>query len=128
MRVFFIYSFALGVAFFFLVNAMWVLFETTGMLDKVNEVLKPITTTEDKSGIIIQDYLNSSKVLSFSLLVSITVWTCSTLFATFGAIIYNCTNSLIGGFEITLSQPETANPKTANIRKSNKTPENHTNQ
>lgn len=124
MKLTFIYSFVLSVAVLIAVYFSWTLLEASGIIEKTNEITTSLTANETDTGVVVEDYINSSVILRYGIILSITIWTVSTVLATLLAVIYNLTNKLVGGIEITLSQPITGLDQTSG--KSNYKPANST--
>ena len=61
---------------------------------------------QDSAGFDVTDYLGTSRILGFTILVSIIDVVLLTAIATLGAFLYNMAAALLGGIEVTLAEDE----------------------
>ena len=78
-----------------------------GVWDSINSAVASIVEGDSgNSTFDVTDYVGMSRVLGFTLLVSVLDVVLMTALATLGAFIYNLSAGFVGGVELTLAEDE----------------------
>jgi hypothetical protein len=103
MKTAFLLSVALGIVMIVAVAIVWGVLSAAGVWDSVNRTVQDIVGS-DSSSFNVKDYLGTSRVLGFTMVVSVIDVVLLTAVATLGAFLYNMAAALIGGIEVTLAE------------------------
>jgi len=103
MKMAFLLSIALGVVTIVAVAVVWGVLGAAGVWDSVNSSVQDIVGPES-GGWNVEDYLGTSRVLGFTMIVSVVDVVLLTAVATLGAFLYNMAAALLGGVEVTLTE------------------------
>jgi hypothetical protein len=105
MKVSFLLSIAFGIVTVVSVFMVWSVLGAAGVWSSINNTVSDTVSSPDNlSTFNIEDYLGMSRVLGFTMLVSVIDVILITAIATLGAFLYNMAASLLGGIEVTLSE------------------------
>lgn len=104
MKTAFLLSVALGVVTVVSVLMVWTVLEAAGVWDSINQAVQNILGGESAADFDIEDYLGTSRVLGFTMLVAVIDVVLLTAIATLGAFLYNMAAALLGGIEVTLAE------------------------
>ena len=105
MKVSFLLSIAFGIVTVVSVFLVWSVLGAAGVWDSINNTVSDtVSSGNNVSTFDISDYLGMSRVLGFTMLVSVIDVILITAIATLGAFLYNMAASLLGGIEVTLSE------------------------
>ena len=105
MKVSFLLSIAFGIVTVVAVFMVWSVLGAAGVWDSINNTVSDtVSSPTNTSTFNIQDYLGMSRVLGFTMLVSVIDVVLITAIATLGAFLYNMASSLLGGIEVTLAE------------------------
>jgi hypothetical protein len=105
MKVSFLLSIAFGIVTVVSVFMVWSVLGAAGVWDSVNNTVSDtVSSGNNVSTFNIEDYLGLSRVLGFTMLVSVIDVVLITAIATLGAFLYNMASSLLGGIEVTLAE------------------------
>ncbi len=104
MKTAFLLSIALGVVTVVSVLMVWTVLEAAGVWDSINQAVQNILGGESAGDFDIEDYLGTSRVLGFTMLVAVIDVVLLTAIATLGAFLYNMAAALLGGIEVTLAE------------------------
>jgi transmembrane protein DUF3566 len=106
MKVSFLLSIAFGIVTVVSVFMVWSVLGAAGVWDSVNNTVSDTVSSGNNvsSSFNIEDYLGLSRVLGFTMLVSVIDVVLITAIATLGAFLYNMAASLLGGIEVTLAE------------------------
>ena len=104
MKTAFLLSIALGVVTIVSVLMVWTVLEAAGVWDSINQAVQNILGGESAGDFDIEDYLGTSRVLGFTMLVAVIDVVLLTAIATLAAFLYNMAAALLGGIEITLAE------------------------
>jgi hypothetical protein len=104
MKTSFLLSVALGIVTVVAVAVVWSLLGAAGIWDAINSAVGDVVSEDGESTFAIEDYLGTSRVLGFTMLVAVVDVVLVTVVATLGAFLYNLAAALLGGFEVTLSE------------------------
>jgi hypothetical protein len=107
MKVAFLLSIAFGIVTVVAVAMIWQVLGAAGVWDSINSTVA--TANLDSSGgssFDIQNYIGTSRVVGFTMLVAAVDVILITAIATLGAFLYNMAAALLGGIEVTLAEDE----------------------
>lgn len=104
MKTAFLLSIALGVVTVVSVLMVWSVLGAAGVWDSINATVQNILGGESAGDFDIENYLGTSRVLGFTMLVAVIDVVLLTAIATLGAFLYNMAAALLGGIEVTLAE------------------------
>jgi hypothetical protein len=105
MKVSFLLSIAFGIVTVVSVFIVWSVLGAAGVWSSINNTVSDtVSSGNTVSSFNIEDYLGMSRVLGFTMLVSVIDVILITAVATLGAFLYNMASSLLGGIEVTLAE------------------------
>jgi hypothetical protein len=105
MKTAFLLSVAFGVVTFVAVFMVWSVLGAAGVWESINATVASVVEGENNSSTFdITDYVGMSRVLGFTLLVTVIDVILLTAIATLGAFLYNMAAALLGGIEVTLAE------------------------
>ena len=102
MKTAFLLSIAFGVVTVMVVLVVWSVLGATGLWDSINATIGNVLGSN--STFDITQYVGTSRVIGFTLLVSVIDVILLTAIATLAAFIYNMAAALLGGIEVTLAE------------------------
>ncbi len=102
MKLSFLVSVALGIAFVVMTAALWMVLAGMGTFDKVNGIVGDIIQNNGRPFDIL-DYVGFDRVVSLAIVFSVIDIVLMTAIATLGAFIYNVSANLVGGLHLTLT-------------------------
>jgi len=105
MKMSFLLSVALGVVTVVAVLIVWSVLSMAGVWDSINTSVQDVVGDQG-SGFDIHDYLGTSRIFGFTLVVAVVDVVLLTAVATLGAFLYNMAANLLGGVEVTLSEDD----------------------
>lgn len=105
MKTAFLLSIAFAVVTVVSVFIIWSVLAAAGVWDSINQTVQDVVGDES-SGWDVEKYVGISRVMGFTLLVSVVDVILITAIATLGAFLYNMSAALVGGVELTLSEDE----------------------
>ena len=106
MKTGFLLSIALAVVTVVSVMVVWSVLGMAGVWDSINATIQSVLGDQATSTFDILDYVSTSRVLGFTLLVSIFDVLLITAIATLSAFVYNMAAALLGGLEVTLAEED----------------------
>ena len=107
MKTSFLLSVAFGVVTFVAIFMVWSVLGAAGVWDSINSAVASIVEGDSgNSTFDVTDYVGMSRVLGFTLLVSVLDVVLITAIATLTAFLYNLAAALLGGIEVTLAEDE----------------------
>ncbi|HWJ10383.1 MAG TPA: DUF3566 domain-containing protein [Nocardioides sp.] len=104
MKTSFLLSIAFAVVTVVSVAMVWQVLGAAGVWDSINSTIQESIGGEDVAGFRIEDYVGTSRVLGFTMLVAAIDVVLITAAATLVAFLYNMSAALLGGIEITLAE------------------------
>jgi hypothetical protein len=104
MKTSFLLSIAFAVVTVVSVAMVWQVLGAAGVWDSINSTIQESIGGEDIAAFRIEDYLGTSRVLGFTMLVAAIDVVLITATATLLAFLYNMAAALLGGVEITLAE------------------------
>lgn len=103
-------SFLLAVAFAVVtvvsVFIIWSVLSAAGVWDSINDTVRDVVGGEEAADWDVEKYVGLSRVMGFTILVSVVDVVLITAIATLGAFLYNMSAALVGGVEVTLAEDE----------------------
>jgi hypothetical protein len=106
MKTAFLLSIAFGVVTVVSVLMVWSVLGAAGVWDSINRTVQDVVGGQDSAGFDVEDYLGTSRVIGFTMLVAVIDVVLLTAIATLGAFLYNMAAALLGGVEVTLAEDE----------------------
>lgn len=104
MKTAFLLSIAFAVVTVVSVAMVWQVLGAAGVWDSINSTIQESIGGEDVAGFRVEDYVGTSRVLGFTMLVAAIDVVLITAAATLMAFLYNMSAALLGGVEITLAE------------------------
>src|SRR3954467_9626562 len=104
MKTAFLLSIAFGIVTIVSVLMVWSVLGAAGVWDSINQTVQDIVGGQDAAGFDVENYVGTSRVLGFTMLVAVIDVVLLTAIATLGAFLYNMAAALLGGIEVTLSE------------------------
>lgn len=102
MKMSFLLSIALGIVTIVSVLILWSVLGAAGVWDSINKSVNDIVGQGSVWNI--SDYLGTSRVVGFTMIIAVVDVVLLTAVATLGAFLYNMAAALLGGIEVTLSE------------------------
>ncbi len=106
MKTSFLLSIAFGVVTVVSVLMVWSVLGAAGVWDSINQTVQNVLGGEDSTTFDVQDYVGTSRVIGFTMLVAVIDVVLLTAIATLGAFLYNMAAALLGGIEVTLTEDD----------------------
>ena len=106
MKTAFLLSIAFGVVTVVSVAMIWQVLGAAGVWDSINSTVTDVLGGESAQTFDIQNYVGTSRVLGFTMIVAVVDVILITAIATLGAFLYNLAAALLGGLEVTLAEDE----------------------
>ena len=106
MKTSFLLSIAFGIVTVIAVAVVWGVLGAAGVWDSVNQTVQDVVGGDSSSTFDVQDYVGTSRVLGFTMIVAVVDVVLITAIATLGAFLYNLAATLLGGLEVTLTEDE----------------------
>ncbi len=107
MKTSFLLSVAFGVVTVVAVLMVWSVLGAAGVWESINQTVQDVVGGQDTASTFdVQDYLGTSRILGFTMLVAVIDVVLLTAIATLGAFLYNMAAALLGGIEVTLAEDE----------------------
>ena len=104
MKTAFLLSIAFGVVTVVSVAMVWQVLGAAGVWDSINSTIQESIGGPDTANLDVEDYVGTSRVLGFTMLVAAVDVILLTAIATLGAFLYNMAAALLGGVEVTLAE------------------------
>ena len=106
MKPSFLLSIAFGIVTVVSVAVVWAVLGAAGVWDSINSTVTDVLGGESAQTFDIQNYVGTSRVLGFTMIVAVVDVILITAIATLGAFLYNLAAALLGGLEVTLAEDE----------------------
>lgn len=106
MKTAFLLAIALGVVTVIAVAVVWSVLGAAGVWDSINKTVQEVIGGESGTTFDVENYVGTSRVLGFTMIVAVVDVVLITAIATLGAFLYNLAASLLGGIEVTLAEDE----------------------
>jgi len=104
MKTAFLLSIAFGVVTVVSVLMVWSVLGAAGVWESINTTVQNVLGDESSTTFDVENYLGTSRVLGFTLLVSVIDVVLLTAIATLAAFLYNMAAALLGGVDVTLAE------------------------
>jgi hypothetical protein len=104
MKTAFLLSIALGIVLVVAVAIIWAVLGAAGVWDSINSIVQQAVGNDSGTPFDIQEYVGTSRVLGFTMIVAVIDVILITAIATLGAFLYNLAAALLGGIEVTLAE------------------------
>ncbi len=104
MKTAFLLSIAFGVVTVVSVAMVWQVLDAAGVWDSINQTIQESIGGPETSDLDVENYVGTSRVLGFTMLVAAVDVVLLTAIATLAAFLYNMAAALLGGIEVTLAE------------------------
>ncbi|WP_445256306.1 DUF3566 domain-containing protein [Nocardioides aurantiacus] len=104
MKTSFLLSIALGIVLVVAVAIVWAVLGAAGVWDSINSIVQQSVGNASGPQFDVTDYVGTSRVLGFTMIVAVVDVILITAIATLGAFLYNLSAALLGGIEVTLAE------------------------
>lgn len=106
MKIAFLLSVAVGIVTVIAVAMVWSVLGAAGVWDSINSSVQEVIGGETGQSFDVEDYVGTSRVVGFTMIVAVIDVILMTAIATLGAFLYNLAATLLGGLEVTLAEDE----------------------
>lgn len=106
MKTAFLLSIAFGVVTVVSVFMVWSVLGAADVWESINRTVQDVLGGEEAGSFDIEDYLGTSRVMGFTMLVAAVDVILLTAIATLAAFLYNMAAALLGGVEVTLAEDQ----------------------
>jgi hypothetical protein len=106
MKTAFLLSVAFGVVTFVAIFMVWSVLGAAGVWDSINQTVSDVMGGDAAQNFDVTNYVGTSRVLGFTMIVAVVDVILITAIATLGAFLYNLAAALLGGLEVTLAEDE----------------------
>lgn len=105
MKTAFLFSIAAGIMLVVAVYVVWTVIGESSLFDSINEIVKSVVSTPgDTTPFLIQEYVNTQKVMGVTALLACVDVIIFTALATLASFLYNLAATMLGGLEVTLAE------------------------
>ena len=104
MKTSFLLSIALGIVLVVAVAIIWSVLGAAGVWESINSIVQQAVGGDNSEPFDIREYVGTSRVLGFAMIVAVLDVILITAIATLGAFLYNLSAALLGGLEVTLAE------------------------
>ena len=106
MKTSFLLSIAFGIVTVVSVGLVWSVLGASGVWDSINSTVTDVLGSESSEPFDIENYVGTSRVMGFTMIVAVVDVILITAIATLAAFLYNLAAALLGGIEVTLAEDE----------------------
>jgi hypothetical protein len=106
MKTAFLLSIAIGIVTVVSVFVVWSVLGAAGVWDSINKTVADVVGGDQAQSFDVENYVGMSRVLGFTMIVSVVDVVLITAIATLGAFLYNLAAALLGGIEVTLAEDD----------------------
>jgi hypothetical protein len=106
MKTSFLLSIAFGIVTVVAVAVVMSVLGAAGVWDSINKTVGDVLGGEATQTFDVRNYVGTSRVLGFTMIVAVVDVVLITAIATLGAFLYNLAAALLGGVEVTLAEDE----------------------
>lgn len=106
MKTAFLLAVAFAVVTVVSVFIIWSVLAAAGVWDSINDTVRDVVGGEDAGSWDVEKYVGLSRVMGFTILVSVVDVVLITAIATLSAFLYNMSAALVGGVELTLAEDD----------------------
>ena len=104
MKTAFLLSVAFGIVTVVSVLMVWTVLDGAGVWESINRTVTDVVGQESASDFDVENYIGTSRVIGFTMLIAAVDVVLLTAMATLGAFLYNMAAALLGGIEVTLAE------------------------
>lgn len=104
MKASFLLSVAVAIVTVVAVAIVWGVLGAAGLWDSINTMVQEAIGDTDGDPFDVEDYVGTSRVLGFTMVVAVADVVLITAIATLGAFLYNLAATLVGGIEVTFAE------------------------
>ena len=104
MKTSFLLSIAFGIVTVVAVAVVWSVLGAAGVWDSINQTVSDVLGGDSAQNFDVQNYVGTSRVLGFTMIVAVVDVVLITAISTLGAFLYNLAAALLGGIEVTLAE------------------------
>lgn len=106
MKTAFLLSIAFGIVTVIAVGVVWSVLGAAGVWESINRTVAEVIGGETGSAFDVENYVGTSRVMGFTMIVAVVDVVLITAIATLGAFLYNLSAALLGGVELTLAEDD----------------------
>jgi ABC-type sugar transport system permease subunit len=106
MKTAFLLSIAFGIVLVVAVAVVWSVLGAAGVWDSINATVTDVVGGDSAQNFDVQNYVGTSRVLGFTMVVAAVDVILMTAIATLAAFLYNLAAALLGGIEVTLAEDD----------------------
>ena len=106
MKTSFLLSIAFGIVTVVSVAVVWSVLGAAGVWESINQTVGDVLGSGASQSFDVEDYVGTSRVLGFTMIVAVVDVVLITAIATLCAFLYNLAAALLGGIEVTLAEDE----------------------
>ena len=106
MKTSFLLSIAIGIVTVVSVGLVWSVLGAAGIWESINATVTDVLGEESGEPFDIENYVGTSRVMGFTMIVAVVDVILITAIATLAAFLYNLAAALLGGIEVTLAEDE----------------------
>ena len=106
MKTAFLLSIAFGIVLVVAVAVVWSVLGAAGVWDSINATVSDVLGGDSAKNFDVQNYVGTSRVLGFTMVVAAVDVILMTAIATLAAFLYNLAAALLGGIEVTLAEDD----------------------
>ena len=106
MKTSFLLSIAFGIVTVVSVGLVWSVLGAAGIWESINATVTDVLGEESGEPFDIENYVGTSRVMGFTMIVAVVDVILITAIATLAAFLYNLAAALLGGVEVTLAEDE----------------------
>lgn len=106
MKTSFLLSIAFGIVTVVAVAVVWSVLGAAGVWDSIDATVSDVMGSQSGAPFQIEDYVGTSRVLGFTMIVAVVDVILITAISTLGAFLYNLAAALLGGIEVTLAEDD----------------------
>jgi hypothetical protein len=106
MKTSFLLSIAFGIVTVVAVAVVWSVLGAAGVWESINQTVSDVVGGDQSQTFDVQNYVGTSRVLGFTMIVAVVDVILITAIATLGAFLYNLAAALLGGVEVTLAEDD----------------------
>lgn len=104
MKTSFLLSIAFGIVTVVAVGVVWSVLGAAGVWESINQTVGDVVGGDSAGSFAVQDYLGTSRVMGFTMIIAVLDVVLITAIATLSAFLYNLAATLLGGIEVTLAE------------------------
>jgi hypothetical protein len=103
MKLGFLLSVAIGIAFVVLVAVLWMILDTMGVFSDIDRTVGTVLGSSSGTQFNLMDYVGFGRVISLATVIGVIDVFLLTALATLSAFLYNVCAQLVGGVQMTLT-------------------------